>query len=535
MTVRAIAALVLLNAALAFVNWWPTPLILPDHRIAPEFVIGWCLLLAFVRVAGMPGPRLLGIAAAAYTVLVVGRYAEVTVPALFGRPINLYWDGLQIPRFLSVTGGSLALVLTLAAVGAAVLVLWALHRGLRATIRVAARDAAPAALRSRAALAVTAAALVLVGANYAGVRATWPLVSKPVLPTYSRQMVVLAAAFLPGRLDAVLPPSPAFDGGLAALRGADVTLLFLESYGAVAFDDPRMQPALAAPRAAFERGIAASGRQVVSAFVTSPTFAGGSELAHLGLLSGLDLSDPLHHDILLTSDRPTLLGLFRSHGYQVFGMYPALSWAWPERAFYGFQVFIDGPALGYEGPKLGYWWIPDQFTAARYDALHPVRPDSPPRLLFFATVTSHIPFRPVPPYQPDWARMLTPQPYDAAPLARALADEPDWLDLHPAYVGQIAYAYDWLGGWLARPRPRPETVVLLGDHQPASSVTGAGARWDVPVHIVSADPALLARLVAMGFRPGVTPPPEPIGPMHALTTMLTAAFDGREAPASAGR
>ena len=80
---KALAALLLLNAALAFENWWPTPLIVPDHRIAPEFVIAWCALLLWVRRAGMPGPRALGVAAAAYTALVVGRYAEVTVPALF--------------------------------------------------------------------------------------------------------------------------------------------------------------------------------------------------------------------------------------------------------------------------------------------------------------------------------------------------------------------------------------------------------------------------------------------------------------------
>jgi hypothetical protein len=526
---RAVGALLLLNVALSCRNWWPTPFVVPDHRIAPELVLGWCLLLAFVRIAGMTGPRLLGVAAAGFVALVVGRYAEVTVPALFGRPINLYWDGQQIPRFLSVTAGGLALLQSAAALLALGLLGWGMYRAARAAIGVVARDAAPAALRSRAALAASAAALVLVGANYAGVQATWPVVAKPVLPTYARQARLLFDALVPGRLAVVLPASPAFDGGLAGLHRADVTVLFLESYGAVVFDDPTMRPVLAAARTALERGIAGSGRRVVSAFVTSPTFGGGSELAHLGLLSGLDLADPARHDLLLTSDRPTLVGHFRAHGYRTYGLYPALSWDWPEKAFYGFDTFIDGPSLGYAGPKLGFWLIPDQVAAARFDALFPPAADGPPRLLFFPTISSHIPFRPVPPYQPDWERLLTARPYDDAPLAAALADEVDWLDLHRGYVGQIAYAYEWVGGWLGRPRPRPETVVIVGDHQPASSVSGPGARWDVPVHVVTADPVMLERLVAMGFVPGLEPAPAPLGAMHALTAMLLTAFDARGA------
>jgi len=31
---------------------------------------------------------------------------------------------------------------------------------------------------------------------------------------------------------------------------------------------------------------------------------------------------------------------------------------------------------------------------ARFDQMHPLQPDSPPRFLFFATITSHLPFGP---------------------------------------------------------------------------------------------------------------------------------------------
>ena len=41
---------------------------------------------------GRPSRGLLGAIAAIWTVLVIGRYAEVTAPALYGREVNLYWD-----------------------------------------------------------------------------------------------------------------------------------------------------------------------------------------------------------------------------------------------------------------------------------------------------------------------------------------------------------------------------------------------------------------------------------------------------------
>jgi len=532
----AVAALVLLNVLLSMNNVWPTPLAVPDHRVAPEGVLLWCALLAHVHWRGLPGPRLLSVLAVVMTLLVLGRYADITVPALFGRPINLYWDGAQIPRFLAVSAQDLPVpvLLGLLGISAAVLaLLWALYRGVRALLAAVVRDAVPPALASRACLLGTAVVAAVVAANYAGVRATWPVVSRPVLPTYLRQAELLATALLPGRLERALPPSPAFDGGVAGLGGADLTVIFLESYGAVAFDDRRMHARLAPQREGLARGIAASGRQVVSAFVTSPTFGGASELAHLGLLAGLDLSDPLRHDLLLTSDRPTLVSFLRGHGYRSFGLYPALSWDWPERSFYGFDVFLDGRDLGWRGPRLGLWWIPDQYTVARFEQLHGA-PEGPPHFLFFPTITSHAPFVPVPPFQPDWERLLGDEPFDAPDVARSMAQRTDWLDLYPGYVGMIGYTYDWVGSWLARPRARRELVLLVGDHQPTAGVTGPGARWDVPVHVVSDDPRLLERLRAAGFVPGLEPDPRPIGPLHTLTGLLLQAFDARP-PAPNGR
>jgi hypothetical protein len=540
----AMAGLVLLflNGMLSFSTWWPTPGIVPDARLAPEFVWLWLVLLALVAWRGHLSRTALTTVTLAYLLLVLGRYAEITVPSLFGREINLYWDGAQIPRFLWVSAQDLAWWQSAGVVAAVVLFLWAIYRLLRGAIAVAAREAAPYALRTPWVWALTGAAVVLVLANLGGVRATWPLVSKPVIPTYWRQAGLLATAFSPQRLATALPASTVVDSALAApagsalaaLRGRDVYLIMLESYGAVVYDDARAAAALRPLRQTFAAEIAASGRHVVSAFMRSPTFAGASDLAHLGLLSGIDLSDPTRHDLLLTTERPTLISLFRRQGYQTFGLYPAVRWEWPERAFYGFDRYLESRDLGYRGPALGYWSIPDQFSLARFEQMHPRGPDAAPRFVFFPTITTHLPFNPVPPYQPDWARVLTAQPFDAADVQRALGEAVNWLDMFPDYVRMIDYNYRWLGGLMRLDEPRDTIYVLVGDHQPAANITGEGASWDVPVHIVSRDVELLARFGAMGFHAGVEPPRAPLGALHDLTAILLGAFAADGAKFAAG-
>jgi hypothetical protein len=242
---------------------------------------------------------------------------------------------------------------------------------------------------------------------------------------------------------------------------------------------------------------------------------------------------------LLTTDRPTLTSVFRAAGYQSVGLYPALSWDWPERRFYGFDQFLDGRDLDWRGPALGYWKIPDQYTIAKFEAMQPRTGAAPPRFLFFPTITTHLPFGPVPPYQADWDKLLGADPYGADETQRLLASFVDWVDMLPNYVGMFEWTYQWLGGWLQRPEPRESVVLLVGDHQPAASVSGADSRtgavdvnWDVPVHIVTRDPQLLARFVALGFTPGLTPQRPVLGGMHDLTALLVDAL-GESAPATA--
>ena len=528
----ALLAIVFLNGMLSFRDWWPTPGVLPDHRLSPEFVWVWLALLAVVAWRGALSRRSLNIFTFVFLLLVLGRYGDVTVPSLFGRPINLYWDGANIPRFLWVSAQEKSGWQSAAIVAIVGVLFWGLFRLLRAVIAVTARDAVPYALRSRLGWAMSSLAVLLAVANQAGASFTWPLVAKPVIPSYWRQVQLLAAAFSPQHQAALLPATTAVDTAMAAksantlgaLGGRDVYLIMLESVGAITYDDAHAARTLGPSRERFAADIAASGRHVVTAFFRSPTFAGGSDLAQLGVLSGIDLSDPMRHDLLLTTQRPTLISLFKAQGYQTFGLYPALNWEWPERAFYGFDVFLERRDLGYAGPAMGFWELPDQFTAARFEKIHPRDHGAPPRFVFFPTITCHLPFSPVPPYQAEWSRVLAAQPFDEAETHQTLAQKPNWLNMAPDYLRMVNYTYQWLGAYFRQPEPREAIYVLVGDLQPAANITGEGASWDVPVHIVSRDSKLLGRFIEQGFRPGMEPPRQAIGALHALTGMMLESF-----------
>lgn len=530
-----LAALLVLNAFLSFSTWWPTPFVVLDARVAPEFIGLWVLVLGLVAWRGRLGPIGLRAITVGYFLLVLGRYADVTVPALFGRPINAYWDIPQIPRFLWVSAQEWPWWLTLAVLLGAALLLWVIYAILRWGVGVMAATVAPAACNRAWAWVLTAAAVCLAGANYAGVKATWPYVSKPVIPVAWRQAQVLLGAWSASQQATLLPArSPVDDAlaapegsALAALAAADVMLMPLESLGAVTYDDPQMNAELAPSRLQFERDLRSGGFQMVSAFLKSPTFAGGSDLAHLTLLSGIDLSDPMRHDVLLTTQRETLVTLFKAHGYQTYGVYPGVFWPWPERAFYRFDHYVDGPALRYPGPPIGFWKIPDQFSMAKLEALHPRREGVKPRFTFFPTITMHLPFSPVPPYQSDWARLLTPEPFDQADTQRALAERPNWTQMRPDYVRMVHYTYRWLGAYLRQYTGRDAFFIFVGDHQPAASVTGEGASWDVPVYLVSRNERLLQRFVMLGYRPGVEPPRAALGGLDDLTDHLLQAFSAQ--------
>jgi hypothetical protein len=247
------------------------------------------------------------------------------------------------------------------------------------------------------------------------------------------------------------------------------------------------------------------------------------------------VTDQGDYDLLLASGRWTLVQHFGRAGYRTVAVMPGLRQAWPEGAFYGFDRILDADALDYRGPALGWWRIPDQFALARLASEELAHREGPPRFVVFPTISSHAPFRPTPPYQPDWGRVLTPEPFDAAAVAAALAEAPDLAGLAGAYADSLAYLFRVLAGWLREQAGRDLVLVVLGDHQPPAVVSGEGATWEVPVHVLTSRPALVDRLLSAGFTPGLEPARPALGGLPDLVARLLQAFDSGGAARGAVR
>ena len=469
-------------------------------------------------------PRLLSPLSGIWLMLVIGHYADVTAPALYGREINLYWDIRYVSDVAAMLTHSAPTGLVLLAAAAVALVIaglflivrWAFAAVLSAVRRQSGR-------RVIAGIA-SAGALAFVAQTVSARVPAIPAFAPPVSATYAHQMRLVLNARAANRGAHVLAPSPAMDVDLSLVKDTDVFLVFIESYGRVAYDRPAFNSRLTPSRSALADAVDETGRDVVSAFVESPTFGGNSWLAHISLLSGIEVKDPDTDALLMTQKRDTLAKAFSRNGHRTVGWMPGLKQAWPEGAFYGFDDIYGQARMSYVGPEFGWFQLPDQFSLAKLDQAEVDQPGRKPLFVFFPTLSTHTPFSPTPPYQSDWSKMLTAEPFDPYAVDAAYEEPIDYFNLSPHYGNAVEYAYKVIAGYLRWHADRDFVMILLGDHQPPALVSGSGASWDVPVHVIAsretARAQILDRLRAHGFVSGMTPASQPLMHMNALLPVL---------------
>jgi Sulfatase len=517
-------ALLVLNVSLAFTNIWPTPAIRWTGLLSVELGVCAGLLVWMSRGRQTISDSLITLVAAVWSLLILGRYVDVTTPALLGRSLNLFWDVryardvaamfLQVAPKWSVLLGAVALLVAL----------YALYRVMRWAIGRVARGASDRVERS-----ILIALAVLLIAGFAELHLRRPEgrsspFAAPVTWAVIEQARFVGNGLWPSR---TLPPAPPLDSDLSRVQGTDVLLVFMESYGAVTWQRDDFVDRLRGPRAQLAGAIHDTGRHVVSGYVESPTYGGSSWFAHISLLSGLEVRDPDTNALLMTERRDTLVTTFARRGFRTVALMPGLWQPWPEGSFYGFQEIYGGSRLDYKGQAFGWWDLPDQFTLAKFDALELTPSSRPPVFAFFPTVSTHTPFTPTPPYEPDWTRILSDHPFDDAVIEKLYDEQPDWMNLSPSYGNAVAYAHQVLTGYLRHRANRDIVLIVLGDHQPPALVSGEHQPWDVPVHVIASRPAILERLVGHGFRTGLDPGATRISKMHALLPILLDAFGDR--------
>lgn len=520
---RIVVALLLLAGALAM----PADAgALSAHAKAPLELPLLALLLLGVRGRWFMAVRLA--TAALFAGVTLLKTADLGASAAFGRAFNPAVDLPLVAAGWNLLSGTVGTAAASVAAAAAVILWLGLVGLLFHALGGFSRLGLPHRRRLRKAGTALAALLLAVMAAGAVLRAPVPIeaAALPFLAGHATAMVRsledrtrFSAAIADDPLSALGSP-PLFE----ALRGKDVVVVFVESYGRSAVEDPRYREATTARLAGIEESLSARGFLMASGWLTSPTVGGQSWLAHGALLSGLPTTDGQRYAMMIASRRPTLNRLFAEAGWRTLAVMPGITMDWPEAAYFGYREVHAARDLGYRGLDFGWVTMPDQYTLSAFERLRPPRPRTP-IMAEIALLSSHAPWTPVADILP-WETVGDGSVFSAG---RRRGDTPErvWQDpdaVRAAYAASIDYTLTTIGGFIER-HGRDTVFVILGDHQPAAIVTGPDVSRDVPVHIVTDDPALIDRIRSWDWTPGLHPAGDaPIWPMEAFRERFVRSF-----------
>jgi hypothetical protein len=501
-------------------------LVFPDQlsRLTPAALlripVEGLILVALVLVLPAAARRVLAaVVGVGLGLLAILKILDMGFFEVLGRPFSPLTDWSYLGSATGLLRDSVGPYWTVAAVGAAVLLLVAvLVLMIRSVLRLSRTTT-----RHRASFAWSVSALAVV----------WLLCAALGVQVGGGPVAATAAAgFTHPEADETLAVDDPFAASpdsdlLTGLRGKDVLVVFVESYGRVAVQDSTFSPGVDALLTRGTKALEADGFSSRSAFLTSPTYAGISWLAHSTLQSGLWIDSQQRYNQLLQTNRLTLSAAFKRAGWRTVAASPSNTEDWPQgMAFYQYDHIYDCRNVGYAGPGFGYATMPDQYTLAAFQRSELAKPNHPPVMAEIDLVSSHGPWAPLP-RMIDWKDVGDGSVYADMP---AQGKKPEDLLGHPvliqaAYAESIHYSMEALISFVQTFHDDDLVVVALGDHQPAAIVSGPDASRDVPITIIAHDPEVMNRVESWGWEPGMLPSPHaPVWPMDAFRDRFLTAY-----------
>ena len=511
-------AVLALNACLSFHNIWPTPWI----RLQPEISIEALVIILLISLGSSYG--LVEKKAGRFTLvsilifLIIGRYLDVTAPSLYGRPVNLYWDLQHIPGVAAMLIADTSAVKILLLGLIVSLAFGSLFWFISALLRLL----NTCGKRSRQWLNVSAILCMLaysIGMTSDSIHLERGF-SIPVSLMYARQALFLYEVRQDSQGAANSSAELKHKAGTIELDKKDFHLVFLESYGTTVFKTPsyymQVEPHLNHLTAVARE----QGWEMVTGVYHTPTFGGASWLSHATLMTGQWISSNMQYHQLLTTESETLTNWFRNSGYRITALLPGLRSHWPEGRFYNYDRIWDARSLAYPGPDFGWWRIPDQFSLAHFYKEEGKEGQRAPLFNLFATITSHMPFNPIPPIEQDWSKLLTSKPYSGTGQTENSSAILYGEELQASYSRAIGYDLQLIGNLLTLTSRQHPLIIVLGDHQPPAIIAGHEAPWTVPVHVFSDDKTILQKFTKAGFVAGLDPEDQSLGRLDDLHHLI---------------
>jgi hypothetical protein len=316
------------------------------------------------------------------------------------------------------------------------------------------------------------------------------------------------------------------DRMLTDLRGKNVVIALIESYGRIALDDPsisaRVEPVLDSGYTRLKQ----LGYDARSGWLVSPTAGGGSWLAQSTLMSGVWIDNQQRYRELVASDRMTLNGAFRRASWRTVAVMPATVAAWPEGKFFNLDQIYAAHDLTYKGAGYAFNMMPDQYTLSAFQRLE-MSSASQNVMAEIPLISSHSPWEPVPATVP-WNSVGDGSVFSTAqgngdPADIVLRRDP--VKVKGDYANAVSYSLSTLLSYVETYGNDNLVMVFLGDHQPSTVVSGVGAGREVPITILARDPSVLSRVSSWGWEPGLRPSPAaPVWRMDAFRDRFLGAF-----------
>jgi hypothetical protein len=295
-----------------------------------------------------------------------------------------------------------------------------------------------------------------------------------------------------------------------------VLVFVVESYGNILFEAPKYQD--------FHKVIAKGEQELVSAGYTmrsrtylAPVFGGSSWLANATFLCRTIIPTEKVYFSLFKTNMPCLPRPFNGGGYHsVFAGSNTTVIDDEYAALFPFESFYARDDFPYEGPRMSWSYMPDQYIIDQIETRVLSKESDRPHFVYYKLSSSHHPWDTIPPFLEDWSTVGDGSIYKSV-ASKRYRDNAfiGGKHLNEGYYDSIVYSLTTIFDYLETiPKDREFIAVVFGDHQPRGPVAEMDKDpWTVPLHVISRDKDLIDRFSDLDYTKGLfTTSKEPIPP-----------------------
>jgi hypothetical protein len=168
--------------------------------------------------------------------------------------------------------------------------------------------------------------------------------------------------------------------------------------------------------------------------------------------------------------------------------------------------------------------MPDQYTLLALWRRELGKRHRPPLFAEVDLISSHAPWTRIPPLI-AWDDVGDGSIFDRLPAEESAGLFGDAGEARAAFAHSIEYSLSTIFSFVQRYGDEDLVLVVLGDHQPATTITGQDASHDVPVSVIAHDPEVMDQITGWSWEGGMSPSPRaPVWPMGAFRDRFLTAF-----------